>query len=80
MEYKEAIQLLKDHNEWRRGGGVEHNNALKLGIAIDVVVKQGQLFLDNQKELLIANEMQNIGFNETRAIEKVVDIWIESNL
>jgi hypothetical protein len=60
MEYKEAIQLLKDHNEWRRGGGVVHTNAEKLGIAIDVVVKQEQslpLVEATDKEKLLAKHL-----------------------
>lgn len=43
MEIKEAIQILKDHNTWRRyDGEIEETqqmtNPKKLGIAIDTVV------------------------------------------
>lgn len=46
MELKEAILLLKKHNEWRRdlphdlGDGKEMVNPKKLGIAIDKVVSE----------------------------------------
>jgi len=46
MELKEAIQLLKSHNEWRRedreqaGHGLKMTDPKKLGIAIDKVVSE----------------------------------------
>jgi hypothetical protein len=48
MKLKEAIQILKDHNEWRRFDGVSDlpielypsmSAPRDLGIAIDTVVK-----------------------------------------
>ena len=34
-----AAQILKEHNEWRRGGDGEMIDPTKLGLAIDLVVK-----------------------------------------
>ena len=47
MKLKEAIQILKDHNEWRRFNSIDLPKASdpkmspprELGIAIDTVVK-----------------------------------------
>ena len=44
MELKEAIKILKAHNQWRRyngeGEGPKMANPKQLGIAIDTVVKE----------------------------------------
>ena len=41
MKLKEAIQILKDLNEWRRGSDVkEMPDPKKIGIAIDVVINE----------------------------------------
>ena len=39
MTLSEAIQILKTHNEWRRGGSLEFVmvDPIELGIAIDVI-------------------------------------------
>jgi len=53
MELKEAIQILKAHNSWRRFDGEEPYEELpigysqQLGIAIDTVVKE----YETQKQL-----------------------------
>lgn len=61
MEIKEAIQVLKDHNIWRRYDGEieespEMTDPKKLGIAIDTVVNEfenlfisGVIKMDRQK-------------------------------
>jgi hypothetical protein len=38
-----SIELLKQHNEWRRGGEGEMLNPTDIGIAIDDVIKQAQV-------------------------------------
>ena len=40
MELKQAVQILKDHNEWRRDGTylIKQIHSRTIGIAIDVVV------------------------------------------
>lgn len=44
MKLKEAIDILKKHNKWRRDKNVppkiKMQNPVKLGQAIDVVVKE----------------------------------------
>jgi len=48
MKIKQAIQILKDHNEWRRFNSIDLPKTSdpkmaqprELGIAIDTVVKQ----------------------------------------
>lgn len=39
MEIKEAIEILRSHNEWRRGAPVLMETPAKLGEAIDTVVQ-----------------------------------------
>ena len=39
MTLPEAIKILKEHNEWRRGDDSEMINPTTLGIAIDLIVK-----------------------------------------
>lgn len=40
MEIKEAIEILKYHNKWRRcDEEIEMTNPKQLGIAIDVVIR-----------------------------------------
>tara|TARA_R110000772_G_scaffold35637_9_gene85851 strand:+ start:3204 stop:3524 length:321 start_codon:yes stop_codon:yes gene_type:complete len=59
MELKEAIQLLKSHNEWRRedreqiGHGLKMTDPKKLGIAIDKVVSEFEnLFISGVSVML----------------------------
>lgn len=52
MELKEAIQLLKDHNNWRRYDGEisespKMTDPKKLGIAIDKVVNEFENLFTN---------------------------------
>ena len=46
MEIKEAIQVLKDHNIWRRGEDEELKitDPKELGLAIDTVVNEFENF------------------------------------
>jgi hypothetical protein len=39
MTKREAIKILRQHNEWRRGGDGEHANPTKIGIAIDTAIR-----------------------------------------
>lgn len=39
----DSIELLKQHNEWRKGGEGEMCHPATLSIAIDDVIKQAQL-------------------------------------
>lgn len=38
MNLKEAIEILKTHNQWRRGALIEQASPKELGIAIDIIV------------------------------------------
>ena len=38
MTITEAIEILKSHNEWRRGGDGEMTNPTELGVAIDLII------------------------------------------
>ena len=44
MNLKQAIQILKDHNEWRRNDNIPNDlemvNPTQLGIAIDIILKE----------------------------------------
>lgn len=91
MEIKEAIQVLKNHNEWRRFD--DYNSKIpkmtdpkKLGIAIDIVVSKFEnLFVDSvsqQRELLLSfdewvNEECTLDWNTS--IEKTVDTFLANN-
>ena len=65
MEVKEAIQILKDHNVWRRfddenSESPEMTNPKELGIAIDKIVSKFEnLFLPS-----ISNESELLSFIE----------------
>lgn len=40
MTLPEAVEILETHNKWRRGAETPMTNPVKLGEAIDVVVKK----------------------------------------
>ena len=39
MKVSEAIEILRQHNLWRRGADIPMENPTTLGIAIDTVVE-----------------------------------------
>ena len=39
MKVKEAIEIMKAHNAWRRGNTADVQDVKKIGIAIDTLVK-----------------------------------------
>ena len=39
MTLPEAIQILKTHNEWRRGAEIDMLEPQSIGIAIDVILE-----------------------------------------
>ena len=39
MKVKEAIEIMKAHNAWRRGNTADVHDVKKIGIAIDTLVK-----------------------------------------
>ena len=39
MKLQSAIQILKRHNEWRRGAEIDQVDPKLIGMAIDTVVK-----------------------------------------
>lgn len=39
MKLQSAIQILKRHNEWRRGAEIDQEDPRLIGVAIDTVVK-----------------------------------------
>lgn len=57
MNLKEAIEILKLHNEWRKGADAEQLHPVKIGNAIDLVterinhlaelLEEGILYLEN---------------------------------
>jgi len=50
MTITEAIELLKQHNKWRRGNEkIPMTNPTDLGIAIDTVVKYYKKQTKNEK-------------------------------
>lgn len=39
MTFEEAVDILQEHNKWRRGeGNIEMVNPKTLGIAIDIII------------------------------------------
>ena len=43
MSLKQAIQILKTHNKWRRGADIEATNPTLLGEAIDCIIMEFEL-------------------------------------
>lgn len=39
MEIKQAVEILKAHNEWRKGADTPHTEPKDLGDAIDTVIE-----------------------------------------
>ncbi len=64
MKLYEAIEILKNHNEWRRDdefpSKLEVTNPVELGIAIDIVVKSHEVI----KELENIMERWHVGREE----------------
>lgn len=48
MNIKEAIEILKRHNKWRRGAEIPMENPTIIGIAIDTVIN----YYENNSELI----------------------------
>lgn len=46
MNLRQAIEILKTHNQWRRGALIEQASPKELGIAIDIIVN---IFQDKSK-------------------------------
>jgi hypothetical protein len=42
MTTKEAIKILEEHNEWRRGAETEMLNPTQIGLAIDVLLTEAK--------------------------------------
>lgn len=40
MTIDEAIEILELHNQWRKGADIPMQNPTKIGMAIDLVVKE----------------------------------------
>lgn len=40
MKLQSAIQILKRHNEWRRGAEINQEDPKLIGVAIDTVVEE----------------------------------------
>lgn len=38
MTLKKAYKILKQHNKWRKGAGIEQITPTQLGIAIDIIL------------------------------------------
>ena len=48
MELKEARQILKNHNKWRKGADIPQTDVMKLSQAIDVITNQEKILIDFQ--------------------------------
>jgi len=53
METKEALDILKRHNIWRRGADIEPINPERLGKALDKAIEVLGSDVSQQRELLI---------------------------
>lgn len=74
MEVKQAIQVLKDHNKWRKGEDEElqMTDPKKLGISIDTVV--------NKFENLFLSDFSTRSFNELEMLAEdleCVKMWLD---
>lgn len=88
MTIDEAIEVLELHNQWRKGGDVEMQSPIKIGMAIDLVVcelknlreQQTTMFTEQdikEKEEWIRNEVieydwSNDGFGDS-SIEELLN-------
>lgn len=53
IQIKQAIDILKTHNRWRRGDIDDETNPTKLGIAIDIIISHLEIEKSKEKfELL----------------------------
>lgn len=48
MTKKEAIEVLRHHNEWRRGADIQQLNPETIGKAIDYAIK----YLENESKII----------------------------
>tara|TARA_B100001167_G_C16774583_1_gene310391 strand:- start:9976 stop:10290 length:315 start_codon:yes stop_codon:yes gene_type:complete len=66
MEIKEAIQVLKDHNIWRRGEDEELKitDPKELGLAIDTVVNEFENFFISGVVQPLNTDKTNPNFEE----------------
>lgn len=39
MKLIDAVNILERHNKWRRGADIEQENPVKIGVAIQTVLK-----------------------------------------
>lgn len=60
MNLQQAVQILKNHNDWRRGSDIEMIEPSKIGIAIDKVVShyEKEEFLENTQPFYLLDKKQ----------------------
>lgn len=56
MTIDEAIEVLELHNQWRKGGDVEMQSPIKIGMAIDLVVCELKTLRERQSLLDIKDK------------------------
>jgi hypothetical protein len=61
MNIEDAIKILEDHNEWRRGKGTHSmTNPTELGIAIDTIIRHFKKSKIDKKIKEIKKSIKNI--------------------
>ena len=56
MTIDEAIEVLELHNQWRKGGDVEMQSSIKIGMAIDLIVCELKTLRERQSLLDIKDK------------------------
>jgi len=62
MKIKEAVEVLKKHNEWRRGAEIDQMRPILIGEAIDIAINQlSEMSLKEAYEILKQNVRYSSG-------------------
>lgn len=66
MELKEAKEILKEHNEWRRGAEIKQQEPKLIGEAIDTVLAH---LKEQESGVLTSAPSRDKNFNYTKCYE-----------
>ena len=59
MTVKQAIKVLKKHNNWRRGGKCEQQSGKVIGEAIDIAILAMEIELKNEPKIAFKEGQKN---------------------
>lgn len=79
MTYKEAIQLLKHHQEWRLGAKIDQLHPKKVTQAIDVVLEYIAEDRYTKQEFLNAAKLGEVSMIDAKHLVSLLDEAREKN-